>query len=84
MLAKRPIQVYLDERQDRALREIASRRGASLSGIVRRSVDLWLSQIPEEEDAAWQIIGIASSAADDLGLEHDRHLYATLEAEVGG
>ena len=77
-LTKRPIQVYLEERQDRALRRLAAEEGVSLSELIRRSVDLLLAQLPVERDPAWKIIGLGRSDVNDLGTRHDDHLVDEL------
>jgi hypothetical protein len=81
MKADRPIQVYLEERQDRALRRIARERGTTLTELVRESLDLWLRARPAEKDPAWQIVGLGASDTDDLGRAHDEHLAAALGTE---
>ena len=81
-LTKRPIQVYLEERQDRALRRLAAEEGVSLSELIRRSVDLLLAQLPVEQDPAWQIIGLGSSDVNDLGARHDKYLAQEISEEI--
>lgn len=81
-LTKRPIQVYLEERQDRALRRLAAEQGVSLSELIRRSVDLLLAQLPVEQDPAWKIIGLGRSNVSDLGTQHDEHLAQELSQEI--
>ncbi len=73
-LTKRPIQVRLEERQEQALRRLASEEGVSLSELIRRGVDLLLSQVLAEEDPAWRIIGLGNSGVGDLGMNHDKYL----------
>jgi len=82
MLSKRPIQVYLLRRQDRALRRIARERGESLSAMIRASVDLMLREMPVETDPAWGIVNLGQSDSDDLGRAHDDHLAEELAAET--
>ncbi len=81
-LAKRPIQVYLEEQQDRALRKLAAEQGVSLSELIRRSVDLLLAQVPAEEDPAWKIIGLGRSNIADLGTRHDEYLVQETSKEI--
>jgi hypothetical protein len=79
---RRPIQVYLDERQNRALRRLASQEEATLSELIRRGVDLLLEQVPVEQDPAFQLIGIGSSGVADLGEQHDEYLTQEIEKET--
>jgi hypothetical protein len=81
-LAKRPIQVYLEERQDRVLRRLATEEGVSLSELIRRSVDLMIEQLPVEQDPAWKIIGLGNTATSDLGTHHNQHLMQELSKEI--
>jgi hypothetical protein len=81
-LAKRPIQVYLKERQDRVLRRLAAEEGVTLSELIRRSVDLMIEQLPVEQDPAWKIIGLGNSATSELGTHHDQHLVRELGKEI--
>ncbi len=78
---KRPIQVYLDERQDRALRRLASEENVTISELIRRGVDLLLEEVPAEKDPAYQIIGLGSSGVADLGAHHDAYLAQEIEKE---
>jgi hypothetical protein len=81
-LTKRPIQVYLEERQDRTLRRLAAEEGVSLSELIRRSVDLMIDQLPVETDPAWKIIGLGGTGTSDLGTRHDEHLVQELGKEI--
>jgi hypothetical protein len=73
----KPLQVYLKPNQDRALRHLAEREAVSLAELVRRSVDLYLSQIPLEDDPALGIIGLGASELGDLAEKHDHYLVET-------
>ncbi len=78
---KRPIQVYLDERQDRALRRLASEENITISELIRRGVDLLLKEVPAEKDPAYQIIGLGKSGFANLGEDHDEYLSQEIEKE---
>jgi hypothetical protein len=82
VLAEKPIQVYLEERQDRALRQIAEKRGIPLSTLIRDSVDAWLLQLTPDADPAMDVIGLGASGVGDLGSAHDEHLASALAEEV--
>lgn len=73
-LTKRPIQVYLEEHQDRALRAVAEAQNVSIAELVRRSVDLLLAQLPIEDDPAMKIVGLGHSGIGDLAEKHDEYL----------
>jgi hypothetical protein len=81
-LTKRPIQVYLEERQDRVLRRLAAEEGVTLSELIRRSVDLLIDQLSAGQDPAWKIIGLGNSATSDLGTRHNQHLMQELGKEI--
>ena len=74
MKTKQPLQVYLEQRQDQALRALAAREKTTLSELIRRSVDLLLSQLPPESDPAHAIIALGASRQGDLAGQHDRYL----------
>ncbi len=82
MLTKHPIQIYLDKEQDDALRRLSEERQVSIAALIRESVDLMLSKLSAENDPAWDIIGIGSSAIADLGEAHDQYIVETLEEET--
>jgi hypothetical protein len=75
-LTKRPIQVYLKQEQDRALRALAQKLGLSIAELVRRSIDHYLAELPVEEDPALGIVGLGHSGVGDLAAEHDRYITA--------
>jgi len=79
MLTKRPIQVYLEVRQERALRWLANRKNTTLSDLIRRGVDLVLSQTPETDDPALAIVGLGNSNVSDLGQNHGIYVIEELE-----
>jgi len=73
-LTKRPIQIYLEQEQDRALRALAEKLGLSIAELVRRSIDHYLADLPVEEDPALSIVGLGHSGVGDLAAEHDRYI----------
>ena len=71
--ARRPLQIYLQPRQDRALRLLAQREGVSLAEVVRRSLDHYIeSEFPPEKDPSLQLIGLGRGSRSDLSENHDR------------
>ena len=81
-LTKRPLHIYLEERQDRALRKLATEKGVSLSELIRRSVDLLLAELPAEKDPAWEIIDLGRSDVSDLGTRHNEYLVEEITKEI--
>ena len=79
LLTKHPIQVYLEARQERALRWLANREKTTLSDLIRRGVDLVLNQAPETDDPVLSIIALGDSGLPNLGVDHDRYLIEKIE-----
>lgn len=76
-LLKRPLQIYLDPPQDRALRRLAGQSGASVAEIVRKSIDRYLAEaVPPGQDPSLGLIGLGRSGRSDLAEQHD-HVIAT-------
>jgi hypothetical protein len=73
-LKKKPIQIYIEPRQDNVLEVLSKRKGISKAAIIRESVEKYLKELPVEEDAAMGIVGLGSSGKSDLSDKHDRYL----------
>ncbi len=73
-LTRRPIQVYLEESQDRILRAAAKSQGISIAELIRRSVDRYLADLPVEDDPAMRLIALGRSGLGDLAEKHDEYL----------
>ena len=73
-VGKSPIQIYLDERQNQALRHLAKEKNTSVSELVRRGIDLLLGQVPAGHDPAYQLIGLGASGVKDIAEKHDEYL----------
>ena len=80
-LKKKPIQIYLEPRQDILLKVLSRKKGISKAAIIRESVDKFLKEIPVEEDAAMGLIGLGGSGKGDLSDKHDAYLvrYTSLK-----
>ena len=74
VLKKKPIQIYIETRQDNVLEVLSKKRGVSKSAIIRESLDKFLKEIPVEKDPAISLIGLGSSGKGDLSDKHDRYL----------
>jgi len=81
-LAKKPIQIYLEPVQDKALRALAGREGISLAALIRRTIDHYLAELPVDEDPALQVIGLGRSGREDMALKHDDYLAALTREET--
>ena len=75
-LKKKPIQIYLDVKQDNALEYFAKKIGASKAELIRRSVDDFLKKrIPLEKDPALEIVGLAGKiGVSDMSEKHDEYI----------
>lgn len=73
-LKKKPIQIYLEPRQDEVLEALSKKGGISKAAIIRKSVDKFLKELPVEDDAAMNLIGLGNSGKGDLSKKHDRYL----------
>jgi hypothetical protein len=80
-LAKKPIQIYLEPTQDKALRVLSQREGVSLAELIRRTIDHYLAELPVEEDPALRIIGLGCSGREDMASKHDDYLAALTREE---
>ena len=74
---KKPLQVYLEPAQDRAVRTLAGKAGVSVAEIVRTSIDRYLAEaVPAGQDPSLGIIGLGRSGTGDLAEQHDRVISA--------
>ena len=78
---KKPIQIYLRDDQEKALRKVAEQRGESLAALVRAGVDLFLEGLPPEEDPLLDIVGLFDSGVTDLAENHDAYLAELVQKE---
>jgi len=73
-LKKKPIQIYIEPRQDKVLEILSKKRGVSKAEIIRESLEKFLRELPVEKDPAMSIIGLGGSGKGDLSVKHDRYL----------
>lgn len=73
-LKKKPIQIYMEPRQDEVLSVLSKRKGVSKAAIIRESVEKYLKELPVEEDSAMGLIGLGGSGKGDLSAKHDKYL----------
>lgn len=78
---RKPLQIYLDPRQEQALRALAGKQRVSLAELIRRSVDRYLLEVlPPDQDPSLGIIGLGHSGRSDLSLRHDEVIAAQARA----
>lgn len=71
---KKPIQIYIELRQDDVLSALAQSKGVSKAEIIRESLDMYLRQIPLEEDPAMGLVGLGNSGKKNLSENHDAYI----------
>ena len=78
---RKPLQVYLEEKEIDALRAIAAKKKTSMAEIVRESIAQYLTSLPIEDDPAVGIIGLGSSGLGDLSERLDDYLVDLVRYE---
>jgi len=81
---RKPLQVYLEEKEIDALRAIAAKKKTSMAEIVRESIAQYLTSLPIEDDPAVEIIGLGSSGLGDLSERLDDYLVDLVGKEYEG
>lgn len=72
-LKKRPIQIYIEPKHERALDALAQKKGMAKAEIIRLSLDRYLSELPVEDDPAMDIINLGKSGKGDMAEKHDKY-----------
>jgi len=73
----RRFQILIEEEQYRFLANEAGRRGVPISVLLRELIDDHIRahrNPPLEQDAMWDMVGIARGGVEDVSQEHDRYL----------
>jgi predicted DNA-binding protein len=60
-LKKKPIQIYIEPKQNDVLDVLSKKRGVSKAEIIRRSLEKFLKELPVEEDPALGLLGLGRS-----------------------
>jgi hypothetical protein len=70
------IQLHLTERQDRLLRELARRAGATRADLIRQGIDRLLGEQEGGSDPLLELVGAAGNAGrPDSSDRHDEVVY---------
>ena len=81
-MPKRPIQVYLDDRDRGLLDGLARRLGRSKAEVLREAVRRWAAELSGQGDPLLGLIGGLDSAAvpADLSTRHDEYAVRAYRA----
>lgn len=71
---KKPLQIYLRDDQEKALRRVAERSQSSMAELIRQGVDLLLEGLPPEQDPLLEILALYDSGIEDMAQQHDAYL----------
>lgn len=73
---KKPVQIYLEVKQERILRRLAKENKVSLASLLRRGADRVIEELaPVEKDPLFDLPLVAESGGPAYGSsEHDKHL----------
>jgi hypothetical protein len=73
-LKKKPIQIYIEPRQDNLLEAMSKKKGISKAAIIREGIEKFLKELPAEDDPAMGLMGLGNSGKGDLSDKHDKYL----------
>jgi hypothetical protein len=81
-MMKRPVQVYLDDRDRSVLDRLAKRLGLSKADTVREAIRRWAAELSGDDDAVLRLIGGLDDAAvpTDLSTQHDAYAVSGFRA----
>jgi hypothetical protein len=82
-MGKKPLQVYLDERDRKLLEDFAEREGLSLAEALRVSLRRSAAAAGLDDDPLLKLIGIIDDpdGPTDWSTNHDKYLAELLERE---
>jgi hypothetical protein len=85
-MRKRPIQVFLDNRDRALLEALAEREGMSLAETLRQAIRHWAREANAADDPLLRLIGSIDEAhlPEDLSTRHDEYAVARRTDEQGG
>jgi len=70
-LKKKPIQIYIEPEQDAILEVLSKNNHRSKASLIRESIEYYVANLPAEEDAVMNIIGLGASKRGDISHKHD-------------
>ena len=78
-------QIYIEESQERELKERAQKRGVPEAVLIREALDVYLAEKPfprferPEDNPLWGIVGLIDdpNAPTDGSINHDHYIYGT-------
>ena len=73
-LKKKPIQIYIEPEQDAILEVLSKKNHRSKASLIRESIEQYVANLPAEEDAVMNIIGLGASNKGDISQKHDTYL----------
>lgn len=73
-LKKKPIQIYVEPRQDNILEAMSKKKGISKAAIIREGIEKFLKELPVGDDPAMRLMGLGNSGKGDLSDKHDKYL----------
>ena len=84
-LKKKPIQIYIEPKQELLIESLAREKGTSKAEIIRLSLDSYLGNLPLEQDTALGIIGLGKSGKKNISDQHDVYIaqYASDHIKAG-
>lgn len=80
-MAKQRTQLYLEDRQQKILKQYSRSTGKSVGQLVREAVDQVYMRQREigrpfsKDDPIWNFIGRGRSGRRDISVRHDEYLY---------
>ena len=73
-LKKKPIQIYIEPKQNHVLEILSKKNGVSKAEIIRKSLEKFLEELPVEQDPAMGLIGLGGSGRGNLSDQHDEYI----------
>jgi len=75
-LKKIPIQIYIEQEQEKILEALSRATGRSKAAIIRSCISRFIENLPLEEDPALRVMNLGSSGKGDIAEKHDDYLIS--------
>lgn len=75
-LKKIPIQIYIEQEQEKILGALSRATGQSKAAIIRSCISRFIDSLPPEKDPAMDIMNLGSSGKKDIAEKHDDYLIS--------